>query len=76
MAVAKGVGKLTGDETDDEEKLYVEDEKMLQLLGKNLIKFLDYAVLCPLLEDMLVKLTILYVTMLAPILLDLPVIWP
>jgi hypothetical protein len=50
--------------------------KMLELLGKNLIKFLDYVVLHPLLEVMLVKLTILYVTTLVPILLDLPVFWP
>jgi hypothetical protein len=33
-AVAKGVGKLTGDETDDEEKLYVEDDKDVRTIGK------------------------------------------
>ncbi len=50
--------------------------KMFKLLVKYLMKFPGYAVLRPLLEDMLVKITILYVTTLAPILLDLPVIWP
>ena len=58
-AVTKGVGKSTGDETDNEENYMRKMTKMLELLGKNLIKFLDYAVLRPLLEDMLVKLTIL-----------------
>ena len=75
-AVAKDVGKSTGDETDDEEKLFEEDDKDVRAIGKNLIKFLDYVVSRPLLEVMLVKLTILYVTTLVPILLDLPVFWP
>ena len=33
-AVAKGVGKSTGDETDDEEKLYEEDDKDVRAIGK------------------------------------------
>ena len=41
--------------------------KMFKLLVKNLMKFPGYAVLGPLLEDMLVKITILYVTTLAQI---------
>jgi hypothetical protein len=32
-AVAKAVGKLTGDETDDEEKLYKEDDKDVRAIG-------------------------------------------
>jgi hypothetical protein len=33
-AVAKVVGKSTGDETDDEEKLYEEDDKDVRAIGK------------------------------------------
>jgi hypothetical protein len=33
-AVAKGVGKSTGDETDDEEKLYEEDDKDVRAIGE------------------------------------------
>jgi hypothetical protein len=33
-AVARGVGKSTGDETDDEVKLYEEDDKDVQHIGK------------------------------------------
>jgi hypothetical protein len=33
-AVAKGVGKSTGDETDNEEKLYEEDDKDVRAIGK------------------------------------------
>ena len=33
-AVARGVGKLTGDETDDEDKLYEEDDKDVRFIGK------------------------------------------
>ena len=34
-AVARSVGKSTGDETDDEDKLYEEDDKDVQFNGKN-----------------------------------------
>jgi hypothetical protein len=33
-AVAKGAGKSTGDETDNEDKLYEEDDKDVQTIGK------------------------------------------
>ena len=33
-ALAKGVGKSTGDETDNEEKLYEEDDKDVRAIGK------------------------------------------
>ena len=49
---------------------------MLDLLVKNLMRFPGLLMLRPLLEDMSVKITILYVITLGPILLDLPVIWP
>ena len=35
-AVAKGVGKSTGDETDNEEKLYEEDDKDVRTIGKKI----------------------------------------
>ncbi len=36
VAVAKGVGKSTGDETEDEEKLYEEDDKDVRAFGKKI----------------------------------------
>ena len=33
-AVARGVGKLTGDETDNEDKLYEEDDEDVRSIGK------------------------------------------
>ncbi len=50
--------------------------KMFELLVKNQMRIPCLSVFRPLLEDMLVKITILYVITLAPILLVLPVIWP
>ena len=74
-AVAGGVGKSNGDESDDDD--YGDDEtKMCNLLVKNLMRILGLMVFHPLLELMLFKQTILNVTTLALILLDLPVIWP
>ena len=75
-AVARSVGKSTGDETTTRTNYMRKMTKMFKLLVKNMMRFPGLLVFCPLLEDMLVKITILYVTTLAPILLDLPVIWP
>jgi hypothetical protein len=75
-AVARGVGKSNGDETDNDDKLYDEDDKDVPSIGKNLMRILGLSVFHPLLEVMSFKITILNVTMLAQILLDLPVIWP
>ena len=56
-AVARGVGKSNGDETDDEDKLYEEDDEDVRPIGKNLMRFLGLSMFRPLLEDMLVKIT-------------------
>ena len=34
MAVARGVGKSNGDKNDDDDKLYDEDDKDVQFIGK------------------------------------------
>jgi hypothetical protein len=76
LELAIGVGKSTGDYTDNEDKLHAEDDKDAESIGKNQMRIPGLSVFCPLLEDMLVKLTILYGIMSARILLVLPVIWP
>ena len=76
LELARGNGKSTGDSTDDEDNLYAEDNKYVPSFGKNQMRIPGLSVFCPLLEDMLIKITILYMITLAPILLVLPVIWP
>ena len=75
-AIARGVGKSNGDKTNDDDKGDDEYDKDVSSIGKNLMRILGLSVFHPLLEVMSFKITILNETMLAQILLDLPVIWP
>jgi hypothetical protein len=75
-AVARGVGKSNGDETDDEEKLYEDDDNDAQSVGKNSDEISGFVDVTSIVGGHVGQNHNLYVITLGPIFLDLPVIWP